>query len=127
MMAPPKAISQGSNGAGGGAFSAFIGISAAKAEPVTASIAATKTIFFMSIPITFPRTNLERVDGAVKQKSEASAEKLSVMTILGMVVSRCCIPTTILTRFCQCCGHDWDRPASKNDGVQRPQRIATSG
>jgi hypothetical protein len=43
--------------------------------------------------------NLERVDAPVKQKSEASAENLSVMTLLGKVVRRCCIPTTILTRL----------------------------
>src|SRR6266487_6531641 len=52
MIALPKAISQGSNGAGGGAFTAFTGISAAKAEPDTiASAVANKTSFFMTIPI----------------------------------------------------------------------------
>src|SRR5260370_13911626 len=56
MIALPKAISHGSNGAGGGALAAFKGISAAKAEPaVIASTAATKTIFFMTIPITFAK------------------------------------------------------------------------
>jgi hypothetical protein len=56
MIALPKAISQGSNGGGGGALAAFKGISAAKAEPaVIASTAATKTIFFMTIPITFAK------------------------------------------------------------------------
>ncbi len=53
MIALPKAISQGSNGAGGGAFTAFTGISAAKADPDTiASAVANKTSFFMTIPIT---------------------------------------------------------------------------
>src|SRR6185369_10027009 len=52
-MPPPKAISQGSNGAGGGAFTAFTGISAARAEPDTiASAVANKASFFMTIPIT---------------------------------------------------------------------------
>src|SRR5882757_11363092 len=51
-MPAPKAISQGSNGAGGGAFMAFRGISAAKAVPDTiASAVANKTSFFMTIPI----------------------------------------------------------------------------
>ena len=49
----PKAISQGSNGAGAGAGGAFSGISAANDEPaVIASTAAAKTSFFMTIPIT---------------------------------------------------------------------------
>ncbi len=53
MIALPKATSQGSNGAGGGALTAFKGISAAKAEPAAiASTAAAKTSFFMTIPIT---------------------------------------------------------------------------
>src|SRR2546423_2821416 len=52
MRAAPKAISQGSNGAGGGAFTAFTGISAARAEPDTnASAVANKASFFMTIPI----------------------------------------------------------------------------
>ena len=56
MIALPKARSQGSNAAGGGAFTAFTAISAAKAEPETiASAVANNTIFFMTIPITFPR------------------------------------------------------------------------
>ena len=54
MMALPKAMSQGSNAAGGGALTALTGISAAKAEPETiASAVANNTIFFMTIPITF--------------------------------------------------------------------------
>ena len=59
MIADPKAMSQGSNGAGGGALTAFSGRSAAKAEPVTAepatiaSAVANNTTFFMTIPITF--------------------------------------------------------------------------
>jgi hypothetical protein len=53
MIALPKATSQGSNAAGGGALSAFMGISAARAEPDTiASAVANKTNFFMTIPIT---------------------------------------------------------------------------
>src|ERR1700694_1262632 len=57
MIALPKARSQGSNGAGGGALSAFTAISAAKLEPaVIASTAATKTIFFMTIPTTFQKS-----------------------------------------------------------------------
>src|SRR6267378_2494128 len=53
MMAEPKARSQGSNGAGGGAL-AFTAISAANVEPaVIASTAAAKTSFFMTIPIAF--------------------------------------------------------------------------
>ncbi|MFT4122071.1 hypothetical protein [Bradyrhizobium sp.] len=53
MIAPPKAISQGSKAGGGGAFNALTGMSAAKAEPVTiASAVANKATFFISIPIT---------------------------------------------------------------------------
>src|SRR5882672_4041588 len=56
MMAEPKARSQGSNGAGGGAL-AFTAISAANVEPaVIASTAAAKTSFFMTIPIAFKKT-----------------------------------------------------------------------
>ena len=51
MIAAPKAMSQGSNGAGGGAL-AFTAMSAARAEPeITASTVATKASFFMTIPI----------------------------------------------------------------------------
>jgi hypothetical protein len=57
MTALPKARSQGSNGAGGGAFTAFSGMSAAKADPDTiASAVANKTNFLMTFPITFPKT-----------------------------------------------------------------------
>src|ERR1700686_1581807 len=56
MIALPKAISHGSNAAGGGALTAFNGISAARAEPDTiASAVANITNFFMTIPITFPK------------------------------------------------------------------------
>src|SRR5580692_154513 len=61
MMAEPNAISHGSNGAGGGALTALVGKSAAKAEPVTAvpptiaSAVANNTTFFMTIPITVQR------------------------------------------------------------------------
>jgi hypothetical protein len=70
MIALPKATSQGSNGAGGGAFMAFTAISAAKVEPaVIASTAAAKTSFFIAIPITLqdspvptpPRTSDNRL------------------------------------------------------------------
>jgi hypothetical protein len=55
MRALPKATSQGSNGAGGGAFAALSGMSAATAEPeIIASAVANKIIFFMTIPIAFP-------------------------------------------------------------------------
>jgi hypothetical protein len=54
MSALPKATSQGSNAAGGGALTAFSGKSAAIADPDTiASTVANKTHFFMTIPITF--------------------------------------------------------------------------
>ena len=56
MIAPPNATSQGSNGAGGGSALAFTGMSAAIAEPeIIASAVADKTIFFMTIPITFQK------------------------------------------------------------------------
>src|SRR5436309_15484799 len=52
MIALPKATSQGSNAAGGGAFTALTAISAARAEPDTiASAVANKASFFMTIPI----------------------------------------------------------------------------
>src|SRR3954451_326694 len=51
-MPPPKAKSQGSNAAGGGALTALRAISAAKAEPETiASAVANKATFFMTIPV----------------------------------------------------------------------------
>src|ERR1700720_585057 len=50
MIALPKATSQGSNGAGGGALRAFSGISAAYAEPAIANTAAAKTSFFITSP-----------------------------------------------------------------------------
>jgi hypothetical protein len=54
MIALPKARSQGSNGAGGGALTAFTGKSAAKTDPDTiASAVANKTSFFMTIPTPF--------------------------------------------------------------------------
>src|ERR1700722_15117298 len=64
MIALPKAISQGSNAAGGGALTAFVYKSAEKAEPaVIASTAAAKTIFFMSIPIAFNTVPFRRPPG----------------------------------------------------------------
>jgi hypothetical protein len=80
MTAPPKAISQGSNGAGGGAFKAFIGMSAAKADPVTANIAATNTIFFMTIPITFQRTSPKT--GAPRGRDRLTATKFQNLTAI---------------------------------------------
>src|SRR6202165_6310763 len=50
MIALPKATSQGSNGAGGGALRAFSGRSAAYAEPAIANTAAAKTNFFIKSP-----------------------------------------------------------------------------
>ena len=119
MTALPKAISQGSNGAGATGAGAFRGISAANAEPaVTASSAAAKTSFFMTIPITFqkqsgsdaPRKrqpaatkfldrepNLEVADHRGKQKRRASADFLGDTDIPGNVVGGCCIPTTTFT------------------------------
>src|ERR1700733_14245479 len=121
MTALPKAISQGSNAAGGGALTAFVYKSAERAEPaVIASTAAAKTIFFMSIPIAFntvrfrhpPGTsdnrlklnslsarNLERSARPVKQKRGAFAAFLGVIAIPGNVVRVCCIPTTTLVDF----------------------------
>jgi hypothetical protein len=52
MIALPKATSQGSNGAGGGAFTGIAARSAASAELETiASAVANKTNFFMTFPI----------------------------------------------------------------------------
>lgn len=52
MMALPKATSQGSKGAGGGALTAFTAMSAAIAElEIIASAVANKASFFMTIPI----------------------------------------------------------------------------
>ncbi|WP_291714021.1 hypothetical protein [Bradyrhizobium sp.] len=101
MIAPPNAISQGSNGAGGGALTAFTAMSAARADPDTiASAVANKAIFFIWFPITFQtqsdfrrprgkrqptatkslqtRRNLERLPKTVKQKKQTSADFLGV-------------------------------------------------
>lgn len=100
MSALPKATSQGSNGAGGGAFAALSGMSAASAEPeIIASAVANKIIFFMDIPIAFtspqpdsdaPRGNAIRLEFPisernldcagfrVKQKCQAFADFLGV-------------------------------------------------
>ena len=54
-MPAPKAISQGSKGAGGGALTAFTAMSAAIAElEIIASAVANKASFFMTVPIYFP-------------------------------------------------------------------------
>src|SRR6267154_2412242 len=104
MMDEPKARSQGSNGAGGGAL-AFTAISAANVEPaVIASIAAANTSFFMTIPISLqkqsglnatrtgqtycskhPAANLEPGKPPVKQKRQASAAFLGVIAFLPQV------------------------------------------
>src|SRR5947209_16805293 len=61
MIALPKAISHGSNGAGTGALTALTDISAARAEPESnASAVANKTIFFMTIPIVVRSVRLRR-------------------------------------------------------------------
>src|SRR3954465_14112009 len=98
MSALPKAISQGSNGAGAGALTALTAISAARAElESSASAVANKTIFFMTIPIVvrsvrlrrpqaqrhrlqtkFPGTNLRRRTFCVKLKRQATAAFLGV-------------------------------------------------
>src|ERR1700756_208580 len=105
-------MSHGLSTTGGGAL-ALTGMSAARAEPeIIASAVAAKTIFFMTIPITFQnpvgfrmppgRTgaltgcNLERGVPVVKQKTQASAAFLGVWGIPQKVVGVCCIPTTIL-------------------------------
>src|ERR1700678_4299923 len=64
MTPAPKAISQGSNAAGAGAAGALRGISAANDEPpVTASTAAAKTSFCMTIPTTLKTAQLRRPEG----------------------------------------------------------------
>src|SRR5882757_2139586 len=106
MMALPKAISQGSNGAGGGALTAFTAISAAIAElEIIASAVANKANFFMTVPIYFSRqlssggpqgkqeltatqsrpSNLERMHEAVKPKRHACADFLGVLAVLPHV------------------------------------------
>ncbi|GAB6998317.1 hypothetical protein JCM18382A_30850 [Bradyrhizobium sp. 17-4] len=55
-MPAPKAISQGSKGAGGGALTAFTAMSAAIAElEIIASAVANKASFFMTVPIQMSR------------------------------------------------------------------------
>src|SRR6185295_17224654 len=121
-MPPPKAISQGSNGAGGGAFTALTAISAARAEPDTiASAVANKASFFMTVPITLldsqfrgpppgqaitdcgqmSKRSHRVVWGVtiVKQKRQASAAFLGVQAVPIDVLRVCCILTTILRGF----------------------------
>src|SRR6478672_4919767 len=119
-MPPPKAKSQGSNAAGGGAFTAFRAISAARAELDTiASAVANKTSFFMTIPIPpyfdspipAPPQGQTTTDCGqmskrghtvvcdvtmVKQKRQACAAFLGVLTVSKHVLRVCCILTTIL-------------------------------
>src|ERR1700739_4192864 len=112
MTPAPKATSQGSNGAGAGAGGAFSGISAANDEPAdTASSAAAKTSFFMTIPITlktaqFPtppgetttdcdqiperKGNLVRAIRRGKQKRQSSADFLGVLDTPRNVARVCC-------------------------------------
>src|ERR1700704_1522394 len=114
MMALPKAISHGSNGAGAGAL-ALTAISAAEAAPENkARGVAIKTIFFMTIPIVvrsvrlrrpqaqrqstatnFRGTNLRRGILCVKLKRQATAAFLGVFILPKDVVGLCCIRTTI--------------------------------
>ncbi|WP_424603128.1 hypothetical protein [Bradyrhizobium sp.] len=96
MAAPPNAISQGSNGAGGGALTAFRGKSAARAEPAIANTAAAKTNFFIKVPIQTsnsasdrtaaefvnPGGNLVWVAQSTKQKMYLSAYFLCVIGII---------------------------------------------
>src|SRR5437588_6524419 len=142
MMALPKARSQGSNGAGGGAFTALTGISAARAEPeIIASAVANNTIFFMRIPITFLRSapatgapqgqakpdciefgktndNLELGAIPEKQKRQASADFLGGLPVSRKVVGVCCIPTTILGG----CALHWSASADNCRRAKRPRR-----
>src|SRR5882757_6735628 len=143
MIALPKAISQGSNATGGGAFTALTRISAAKAEPDTSvSAVANNTSFFMTIPITLLEQsrsggpqgqaitdcnqiperdcNLVRGVAGVKQKSQSSAAFLGVLIISENVVSGCCIPTTILRVFVS--GRRHLEP-EKQESNQRPMEI----
>ena len=64
MTAPPNAISQGSNGAGG---VAFMGKSAAKAEPVIAHRVANTAIFFIGSPITVAPASERQDGGPIKE------------------------------------------------------------
>src|ERR1700716_2286250 len=115
MSALPKAISQGSKGAGGGALTALTAISAARAEPESsASAVANKIIFFMTIPIVVRSVRLRRPQAqrqstatnflgtnlrcgilCGKLKRQATAAFLGVFTVPKDVVALCCIPTTI--------------------------------
>src|ERR1041385_4597354 len=113
MIALPKAISHGSNGAGTGALTALTAMSAARAEPESsASAVASKTIFFMTIPIAKNQSdsdglrhsdidcisvrNLRRGIFCGKRKRPATAAFLGVSALPGDVVAMCCIPTTFL-------------------------------
>src|SRR5690349_24629023 len=89
-MPPPKAISQGSNGAGGGAFRAFTGRSAAKADPaIIVSAVADNATFFMTIPFRprYPKDiflmfcNVNCGILAAKPKYKADADFLSEQEI----------------------------------------------
>src|SRR3954453_6760346 len=101
MIALPKAISHGSNGAGTGALTALTAMSAARAEPESsASAVASKTVFFMTIPIVarsvstskparhsdnrnqFPAINLRRSHLGGERKRGATAAFLGVGKML---------------------------------------------
>src|ERR1700744_6578469 len=103
-------MSHGSKAAGGGALTAFIGLSAARAEPVIASaVAAIITTFFMNdphrlicrnqlwlhpvtgvprqrlAPMFLTPCNLERARRRVKPKSDAFADFLGVWGVCRKV------------------------------------------
>src|SRR3954467_14949287 len=113
MIALPKATSQGSNGGGGGALTALPAISAARAEPESsASAVASKTVFFMTIPIVVRSVRLRRPQAqrhrlrlisavnlrggtvGVKRKRRANDAFLGVLRFAAEVVDVCCNPTT---------------------------------
>src|SRR3569833_100234 len=122
MTALPDATSQGSNGAGGGAFKAFIGMSAANAEPATiASAVANKVSFLMTIPhhprfmhrpgFDVPRTpaKAECVIAAAmcdsghlpgSKKAEHMPTFWAIGPFYGRLSDSCCISTT--KRSCLC-------------------------
>src|ERR1043165_9682122 len=115
MIALPKAISHGSNGAGTGALTALTAMSAARAEPESsASVVASKTIFFMRIPIAKNQSdfegvrhsdidcisvrNLRRGTLCGKRKRLATAAFLGVSGLPLDVVAVCCNLTTFFAQ-----------------------------
>src|SRR5436309_15059428 len=94
MIALPKAISQGSKGAGGGALTALTAISAARAEPESsASAVANNTIFFMTIPIVVRSVRLRRPQ-AQRQSTATNSERQSAARLRlreAKKTSKCCL------------------------------------